>query len=127
MSGFNVVDLERTGRGDQFGGNLGAEGQWLRRGEARADDHVAVFQQRDRDDAGLFLKGQMVAADRAAVACTGACQRERGADIGVAGKRHFVAWREDAHPGGMTRIFRRQYEGRLRQIEFGGNRLHLRG
>jgi hypothetical protein len=43
------------------------------------------------------------------------------------GKRHLEFGRENAHFGGVRRVFRRQDEGRLRQVELVGDGLHLRG
>ena len=53
-------------------------------------------------------------------------QHEGGADIGMAGKRHFGARGENAHMGGVRGVLRRQHEGRFREIELGGDGLHLR-
>ena len=43
----------------------------------------------------------------------------------VAGKGHLTAREEDAHPGGIARIFGLHYEDRFREIEFARDRLHL--
>src|SRR5205814_1586796 len=50
---------------------------------------------------------------------------ERRADIGMAGKRHLGAWRENAHRRGVRRIFRGQHEGGFRKVELRGDGLHL--
>ena len=57
----------------------------------------------------------------------GAGQHEGRADIGMAGERQLGLGREDADLGGMCRIAWRQDEGRLGQVEFGGDGLHLAG
>ena len=43
----------------------------------------------------------------------------------MAGERHLGSAIEDAHARGMAGIVRRQDEGRLAQIELGGEGLHL--
>ena len=45
----------------------------------------------------------------------------------MARKRQFPVHREDAHLRVVGGIGRRQHKGRLRIIEFGGDRLHLFG
>ncbi len=52
-------------------------------------------------------------------------QHESGADIGMAGERHLGLGREDADLGGVGGVLRRQHEGRLGQVELGGDFLHL--
>ena len=72
-------------------------------------------------EAGLFLERVMfrrIAGHRR--------QDVAGADVGMAGERDLVLAGEDAHAGMMPRVLRRQDEGRLRQVELGGDRLHLR-
>ena len=54
-------------------------------------------------------------------------QHEGRADIGMAGERHLGLGREDADLGGVGRVLRRQHEGRLGEVELGGDRLHLLG
>ncbi len=46
--------------------------------------------------------------------------------FGMAGKGKFGTRGEDAHPRVVTRVVRRQDEGGFRQVELGGNGLHLR-
>jgi hypothetical protein len=43
----------------------------------------------------------------------------------MAGKWYLIAGREDSDLGGMGRVLRRQHEGRFREIELGGDCLHL--
>jgi hypothetical protein len=43
----------------------------------------------------------------------------------VAGERYFRRPGEDPHPRVMTRVRGRQHECRFRQVEFGGDGLHL--
>src|SRR5262249_60643935 len=50
-------------------------------------------------------------------------QHIAGADIGMTGERQLRLRREDAHPGVMLRIVRRQHEGGLGQVELGCQRL----
>ena len=57
----------------------------------------------------------------------GAGQHEGRADVGMAGERHLGLGREDPDLGGMRRVLRRQHEGRLGEVELGGDRLHLLG
>jgi len=45
----------------------------------------------------------------------------------MAGERHLRLGGEDADLGGVLRILRRQHEGRLGEVELGGDRLHLLG
>ena len=51
-------------------------------------------------------------------------QRDRSADRRVAGKRQFVARREDANSGAVRLVFRRQHEHRFRQVELPRDGLH---
>ena len=49
---------------------------------------------------------------------------DRASDGRMAGERHLVERREDAHVRPVARIARRQDEGRLRQVEFVGDAQH---
>lgn len=51
-------------------------------------------------------------------------KQDRGADGRVPGKGQFARRGEDAQPGRMGRIVRRQHEDRLREVEFAGDGLH---
>jgi hypothetical protein len=53
-------------------------------------------------------------------------QRERGADIRVAGEGEFGPRREDPDFGGIRCLLRRQHKRRFGQVELAGDRLHLR-
>jgi len=96
--------------------------QRLRRGEFGADDPALPGHDLDRDEARPLLEQQprrrLWRLRR---------QHESGADIGMAGKRKLPVHGEDAHLRIVRGIARRQHEGRLRIVELGGNRLHLRG
>src|SRR5262245_31654204 len=52
-------------------------------------------------------------------------QDPAGSNIGMAGEWHVGGAVEDAHARGVRCVLRRQHEGRLAQIEFGRERLHL--
>ena len=45
----------------------------------------------------------------------------------MAGERHLAARVEDPHLRGVRRVLRRQDEGGFREVEFGGDGLHLPG
>ena len=96
--------------------------QRLRRGKARRHHDAVLARQVERDQAGLLLEHQPVAARRPMPR-----QHEGGADIGMAGEGQLGLGREDADLGGVRRVLRRQHEGRLGEVELGGDRLHLLG
>jgi hypothetical protein len=52
-------------------------------------------------------------------------QHERRADIGMARKRHLAPRREYSYFGGMCRVLWGANKGRLGEVEFGGDGLHL--
>ncbi len=124
---FDGVDRKRAGVRDRVGCDLLAHGERLRCGQPCPCDIGAIPDQIDRHQPGLLLEDQAIAGDGPAVALSKASQHERGADIRVAGERHFGAGREDPDLRRVRRILRRQHEGGFRQVEFGGDRLHLRG
>src|SRR4051795_13256796 len=97
------------------------EGLWCR--QTGAHDRCPVLDQVEPDQTGLFLEHQWF-ADGSAASVAERCQDEGRADVGMAGKRHLGAWREDANLGRMGRILWRKNERRLGKIEFGGNGLH---
>ena len=104
-----------------------ADAERHRCGQARGHDDAALARQVHAHQAGLLLEGQPVARHGAAIALPGARQHEGGADIGMAGERQLGLGREDAHLGRVRGILGRQHEGRLGEVELGGDRLHLRG
>jgi len=119
--GGDVVLGEAGAGGDQVGGDSDVDGQRPGCGDAGAGDHaVGVALDVDADQAGEFLKRVVVGR----VACH-AGQDEGGADVGVAGERHLGLWGEDADAGVVLRVIRGQDEGGFRQVEVGGNGLHV--
>ena len=85
--------------------------QWLRRGDGR----LAVGDL-DFDQARDLLEAQLAAA---------IAQHPGRADVWVARERHLALAVEDAHARGVGGIGGWQHEGRLAEIELGGERLHL--
>ena len=94
--------------------------QRLRRREFGADDLALLGHDLDRHEACALLEQQ----PRRRL-CRQRRQHEGGADIGMARERKLPVHGEDAHLGVVGRIGRRQHEGRLRIVEFGGDCLHL--
>ena len=127
MDGLDVGQRDSASRCHQFAGNLRTHRKRLRGGKFRAHHERTFPQNFDRDQAGLFLEDDAIAADGPAVAGAGAGQYESGADIGMAGERHLATRREYPHFGRMRGVPGRQHEGRLCQIELGGDGLHLPG
>ena len=121
---LDVIDRERARRGDDVGGDIGPARQFLRRGEAGADDHATLLQHLDRHQPRLFLEQQRI-ADRVAIGAAISGDDKRGADIRMTGERHLGLRGEDAHLGGVRGVLRRQHKGRLRQVELVGDGLHL--
>ena len=78
------------------------------------------------DQAGNFLEHHVLAIDTGAANHRLVSQHEGRADIRMSGERHLGAGRENAHAGGMGGIGRREDERGLGEVEFVGNRLHLR-
>ena len=64
-------------------------------------------------------------ADRAPEGRAATGDDKARADIRMPSTRHLVIRREDADLGGVRRILWRQHEGRLREVELVGDRLHL--
>ena len=52
-------------------------------------------------------------------------QQNRRAKGGMARKRHFATWKENAHLRRVRRIVRLHHEGCFRKVELAGDRLHL--
>ena len=119
--------LERAGLGHDLGRDLLADAERHRCGQARGDDGSVLAREVHADQARFLLEDQPIARDRPAMALAGARQHEGGADIGMAGERHLGLGREDADLGGVGGVLGRQHEGRLGQVELGGDGLHLRG
>ena len=124
---LDVAGVEAADLGHDLGRELVAERELLRRGQPRGDDGALLARQVQRHQAGLLLEHQPVARDLAAMANARPRQHEGGADIGMAGERHLGLGREDADVGGVRRVLGRQHEGRLGEVEFGRDRLHLLG
>jgi hypothetical protein len=125
MARLDIAGRETAGLGDDLGRHRLAERERLRRREARPGDRAAVANHLDRHEARELLEHHRVRADGPAVAGAFPRQHKGGADIGVAGERHLRPRREDAHLRGVRRVFRRQHEGCLGEIELAGDRLHL--
>jgi hypothetical protein len=125
IGGFDVAHTQRTCGGDDFGVEIVAAIERLRRRETRADDGGSVFDQIEPNQAGLLLENHRI-AHRAPNTFALLRQNIRGADIGMPGERQFGARREDAHLRRVRTILRRQHEGSLGEVELAGDRLHLR-
>ena len=117
----------RTGLSDNLRRHRVPDREPLRRGEARPDDGRTLLDEFHPHQPRRFFEHHGFASDRAAMALAFPRQNEGGADIGVSGKRHLGARREDADLRGMRGILRRQHEGGLGEVELGGDRLHLPG
>ena len=118
LDGTVLADDEVAGR--QAGAGRGdlqrkpfSEFQGARRGDGRA-----LRGRVDADDACRNLKAKLAAV-------AGLRQHPAGADAGVAGERHFGRSVENPYPRGVGGVLGRQDEGRLRQVHFRGQRLHL--
>jgi hypothetical protein len=97
------------------------ERQRLGRRRGGGHHHSVLAREVERDQARLLLEHEAVAGP------AHPRQHEGGPDIGMAGERHLRLRREDADAGGVRRIGGRQHEGRLGEIELGGDGLHLLG
>ena len=125
-----VARLDQLGREaanlrHDLGRDFIAELQRLRRRQPGRHDRSNLARDVERDQAGLLLEHQPIAREGPAVTLPGARQHEGRADIGMAGERQLGLGREDADLGGMRGIPGRQHEGRLGEVEFGRDRLHL--
>src|SRR6516162_7058264 len=125
IGGFDVAYAQRTSGGDDFGVEIIAAVQRLRRRQPRADDRGSVLDQVEPDQAVSLLENDG-SADAASGAFAFLRQNKCGADIGMAGEWQFGARREDANLRGVRWLARRQYKSGLGQIELAGDRLHLR-
>ena len=112
----HVARREADAAGDQLDRHFRPERQRLRRGDGHR------IRRRPR-----ISTSPAISSKRSTPSCGAALLRQHpaGADIGMAGERHLAAAIEDAHPRGVRRIGRRQHEGRLAEIELGGERLHV--
>ena len=124
---LDVAGVEAANLGHELGRELVAQRELLRRRQPRGDDGALLAREVERDQAGLLLEHQPVAGDLAAMANARPRQHEGGADIGMAGERHLGLGREDADFGRVGGVLGRQHEGRLGEVEFGRDRLHLLG
>ena len=121
---LDVVRFQRAGLGHDLGCDFLADAERHRRGQARGHDDAALARQLHAHQSGFLLEDQPVARHGAAIALPGARQHEGGADIGMAGERHLGLGREDADLGRGRGIPGRQHEGRLGEVELGGDGLH---
>ena len=113
---------ERQAGSGLFGAERCQFPERLRRGEFGADRLALLCQNLNRHEAGAFLEQESLRRF-----CSLRRQHKGGPDIGMARERDFGANRENANLRIMRGIARRQHERRLRIIELGRNRLHLRG
>ncbi len=111
------VEAERGGDGDLAGGLADLLGQ-DRQGEAGVAGFLVDPLDDADDDADLFLETH---GGRAVLQA----QHNSGADGGMAGEGQLHPGREDAHGGRMALGLRLLDEHGLREIELGGNGLHL--
>jgi hypothetical protein len=122
------LDVGRSDRA-RLGHNLCrhgvADNERLRGRQPRAGNLRTLLERLDPDETGRLLEYQGLAGQRPAVAAAFPRHDKRRTDIRVARERHLGARGEDADVGGVLGRFRRQHEGRLRQVELGRDPLHL--
>jgi hypothetical protein len=118
--------LETDGRGHDGGRDFLADVQRLRRGQ-RCAPYVTrgITHELDGNQARELLEHQR-RCERPPLALREERKRERRSDVRVPGERDLARAGEDANLRGVRRIIGRQYERRLRIVELGGDRLHLR-
>ena len=104
--------------------HLGADLEWLRRGDAGAGYRAAVAQHLGADRAGDLLEDHR-RANRTAEHRASVGERESSTDIGVAGEGELGHRGEDANARGVGRVLGRQDEGLLGVVELARDRLHL--
>ena len=104
--------------------HLGADLEWLRRGDTGAGYRAAVAHHFGADRAGNLLEDHC-RAYRAVEHRAGAGKRERCTDVGVAGEGELGHGCEDADARGVSRVLGRQDEGLLGIVELARDRLHL--
>ncbi len=125
VSRLDVIDSDPARRRNDIDGDVFAARQGPRRSEPGADDRAGLLQQCQWHQPRLLLEGQRIAG-QTAVDLAQAGQNEGGADIRMPGEGQLGLRGKDPHLGGMRRVFWRQHEGRFRQVELAGDRLHLR-
>jgi len=119
----DVAHIEPRTAGQQFDPHFGTERERLRRGDGDGPELAPSPPSRST----LTSTMPAISSKRStAVAITAQPgQHPAGADIGMAGERHLAGAIEDTHPGGVRRVFGRNDEGRLAEIELRGERLHF--
>ena len=115
----DVFRRQADGRGDDLRRHRLDQRERLRRGKARRHHDPVLARHVERHQTRDLLEHQPVAAP------AHARQHEGGPDIGMAGEGQLGLGREDADMGGVRRVLRRQHEGRLGEVELGGDGLHL--
>jgi hypothetical protein len=120
----DCVDADRDAAGDCSRHDRPADNERLRRTYRGGRDPITVTLQVDLDEAGLFFEAQ-AAADRASEDLGLLAEDIGRSDIRMSGKGHFHGRGEDADPGGVLRIFRRQHEGHFGIAELGRDLLHV--
>jgi hypothetical protein len=124
---LDVGHSDRASLGHEVRWHVVADNERLRGRQTRAGDRGAFFEKFNPDQAGNLFENQRLAVQRPAVTAAFPRHDKRRPDIGVARERHLGAGGEDADVGRVISRFRRQHEGRFRQIELGRDPLHLLG
>ena len=122
---IDVGGRDGARRGDDFAGDVFADGKGLRGGETRPRHGRSVAKEFDADEARVLLKNHSIARDGPRGAGRGADKHEGGADVRMAGKRQLGARGKNANLRRIGSILRRQHEGGFGKIEFRRDRLHL--
>jgi hypothetical protein len=122
------LDVARRNRaccGHDVRRDISAARECLGRRKAGARDRASIPDQLQPNEPRFLLEHKRI-ADGAAINLAEPREYESGADVRMAGEGKLGAGRENTDFGRVRRIPRRQDECRLGQIEFGGDRLHLR-
>ena len=122
---LNIRRIKRARLGDRRGVEIANDPELLRRGQRRSRDDASIRVDCHSDESGYFLEHHVPEIEARAETRALARQDKRRADVWMARKRHFGARRENAHPGSVRGIVRRQDKRCLGQIELIGDRLHL--
>ncbi len=120
-AGDDVGGVEAGAGGGRLHAQALAQGERPGRGDdAAGGGAVGIGRDRHLHQARWDLQGQAAVLRAARLG-----QHEARADAGMAGEGHLGGDVEDAHPGGVGGIFRRQDEGGLAKVHLCGEVLHL--